>query len=434
MKRFSILLALFVLLATETIAQNIFSIETEAGTDCSNEIRVSWAADTLTQACGTSLVLALASDKDWKNARTYQPEQNLRWTGFCGIESDDVNGNAIKEDAVFIKCGVTLSGLKKDTEYKYYVTDGTEKSAEHHFRTAGAKEWSACVISDFHSYPPLPGRLVSAMSMIETVRKYDPIVNWVVSPGDVVAWGGSYSFWKRLFEEQTFSEMMWARVNGNHDNWTKRTVPDRSYDMPNEFFMGTSYFPRNGYEGEMGRSYHFRYGEVMFVMMNTEAMRYKAGFEKARQWLEEVVMQARAGKNAPRYVVVCMHYEWFVGTSGKTSQYGRWHEVFDRLGVDLALAGNNHVYVRTSPLYEDKVTDGSKGTVYVVTSSSDNGRGRPFDGKPMLNSDKIMARWSEGPHTVSAIAMNVNSKRIRLVLLDRDGNEIDSCEVLSKKK
>ncbi|MBQ0025244.1 MAG: metallophosphoesterase [Bacteroidales bacterium] len=413
-------------------AQNIYSIETEPSEDCSSGVRISWAADT--SLFQTYVLYTKATDSQWKNALQANAEESWRCETYNGIWSDDASGREFYEDAVFVKCGTTLSGLKPDTEYKYVITDGTERSREHRFRTAGAKEWSACIISDIHSYTPLPGRLASAMSMIDTVQTHGSPVHFVLSPGDVVAWGSSYSFWKRLFEENNFEEMMWARVNGNHDNWTKQSQVDRKFELPNDFFLGSSYFPRNGYEGEEGVCYHFRYGDLMCVMLNTEDMHSKEGFEAARDWLEKVVAEARASKNAPRYIAVLMHYEWFIGTSGKTSEYGRWHDTFDRLGIDLAVAGNNHVYVRTPAIYDGEPTDGSKGTVYVVTSSSDNGRGRSFSDAPMLNDDLIQTRWTEGPHTVSAIYMNVNRKRIKLTLLNRYGEVIDSCEVVAKAR
>ena len=104
------------------------------------------------------------------------------------------------------------------------------------------------------------------------------------------------------------------------------------------------------------------------------------------------------------------------------------------MGVDLALAGNNHIYVRTAPLYGGKATDGTRGTVYVQVPSSDNERGQAIKEMPQQNEDKIRAKWYEGPQTVGAIHLSANKKRMVLTLLDRNGNQIDQCEVLAKKK
>ena len=170
-------------------------------------------------------------------------------------------------------------------------------------------------------------------------------------------------------------------------------------------------------------------------MLNTEDMNDKKGeFEPAADWVRSVVAQERASDNPPTFVVACMHYEWFIGTNGRTSEYGRWSKVFDEVGIDLALAGNNHVYLRTLPLYAGEKTDGKhRGTVYMQTSASDNDRGRALSEDPLQNADLIETRWTEGPHSVSAIHMEVTPKSIKLTLRDRTGSPLDACTIPAKR-
>lgn len=426
-KSILIIAALFV--AVSAFGQKIFSISTGPGEDASTQMGISWATDS--SVVESWVLLARQSDRDWKKAVKIPQQQKEWFVAFDGMYSDDEKGNDFYENARFFKCGVMLSGLSKDTEYKYVICEaGGERSSEHHFRTAGAKKWSCCVISDFHSYPPLPGRLSSAMGMIDTMVAKDPSVSWILSPGDVVAWGGSYSFWKRYFEEPNVERFFWARVNGNHDNWTKQSQITRNFNISNSYFLGTSYFPHNGYEGEVGVCYHFRYGNTLFLMMNTEDLRNSGNYEDAFAWIREVVAKERALKNPPKFIVVCQHYEWFVGTDGHTSQYGRWHKFCDEMGIDLAIAGNNHVYVRTAPIFDGKVAENGKGTVYLVTSSSDNGRGRKFHETRFDNQDLIRFRWTEGSKTISAVHMTVDNNSISLELLDREGKVIDSTRIV----
>lgn len=403
----------------------IFSISTGPGEDAAHQACISWATDTT--ITGTYILLARKGSCDTVK---FLPQQQTRWDAFNGVWSDDKDGHEFHEDAVFTKCGVILPELEADTEYEYVVASEGERSSVHSFRTAGASRWSACVISDFHSYTPLPGRLEAAMGMIGTIRNIDPSLDWIFSPGDVVAWGGSYSFWKRLFEEEEFGKMMWGRVNGNHDNWTKGSQVTHNFDIPNDYFLGTSYFPRNGYDAEMGVCYHFRYGNTLFVMLNSEDLNGKGETQAAMDWVRSVVKSARKGDNPPTFTVVCQHWEWFIGTNGRTSEYKRWHELFDELDVDLAVAGNNHVYVRTHPLYQGSITDGRRrGTVYLQTPSCDDDRGRKISDKEFHNSDKIAFRWSEGSHTVGAVHMAVDKKSITLTLFDRNGSKLDRCVI-----
>lgn len=84
-------------------------------------------------------------------------------------------------------------------------------------------------------------------------------------------------------------------------------------------------------------------------MLNSEMMRKDEGLAAAQQWVRRVIQE-----NPARYVVVMEHYQWFFATTGRTSQYERWHDLFDECGVDLAIAGNNHIYARTNALYEGK--------------------------------------------------------------------------------
>ncbi len=419
------------------VSSQLYSISTGPGDDAATAMCISWACDTVVKH--TRVLLTEAADKEWASVREIAPEQNYQVDVFKGVYSTAADGSDMYEDAVFTKCGVMVTGLRPDTDYKYVIVDKDgdrllARSTEHHFRTAGAESWSACIISDFHSYPPIPTRLEAAMGMIDTMQRLDPSLDWIFSPGDVVAWGGSYSFWRRMFEEDNFNEFFWARVNGNHDNWTRESQITHNFDIPNDYFTGTSYYPQNGYPGEEGVCYHFRYGNTLFVMLNTEDMSKPGEFEAAAAWLRDCVNFARGSANPPTFVVVCMHYEWFIGTSGRSSEYTRWHRVFDELGVDLAVAGNNHVYVRTPALYDDKVTDGTFGTVYLQTTASDNDRGRALADTPMQNADKIAVRWTEGTYSVSAIHMDVNPERISLTLLDRNGNRIDSTVVPAKPR
>lgn len=417
----------------ETETPLLYSISTGPGADASNSICVSWAADLA--VTGSRVFYTTVSDSDWKNAVLVSPEQNYLCSVFNGVASVDVSGKDMTEKAEFNKCGATLSGLEPDTDYQYAIlTEDGKRSRIGRFKTAGAREWSCCLISDFHSYPPIPKRLASAMGLIDKMETFNNPPDWVLSSGDVVAWGGSYSFWKRFFEEDNCATHMWARANGNHDNWTKESQETGNYNIPNDYFKGTSFYPQNGYPGEEGVCYSFRYGNTLFIMLNTEDMSSGKEFNAAADWMKSVVSEAGKSPDPPVFTVVCLHYEWFYGTNGKASEYSRWHSVFDQTGVDLAFAGNNHVYLRSHPLFNGKVTTAGKGTVYIQTPSSDDDRGRSFDKDVFQNKELIAYRWTEGSHTVGAIHMQVSEDRMTLTLIDRNGNKVDSTQIVPRKK
>lgn len=400
------------------------------GANASNEIRLNWHTNL---GSGDSyIVYTKKSDKNWKKAIRARADQEL-CTVFDSIYSKKPSGENFYEDVRFMRNTIALLGLKQDTEYKYKLSSeknfpdssySNKNSEIHYFKTAPKSEkWDMGIISDMHVYTPLPNRQIVAMEMIQQLEKQNKKpFDMMLHVGDMSAWGGSYSFWPTLYADSTFSRYVWAGVNGNHDNMTRLNA------QSNKFFRSVNNNPINGYTGEIGVSYYFIYGDALFVMLNNEAMKSAEELAKAQDWTREVIKS-----NPAKYVIVLSHYQWFMGNDGKSSQYNRWAALFDEYGVDLAISGNNHIYVRTNALYADQETDGSKGTVYIQTPSSDNERGRSLD-EQLYNKDLIKLRWSEGSKTVGALIMKANKKHLTLTLYDRNGNAMDQVSIKSKSK
>lgn len=431
-KTFTLLLALLFVEAAFAQSGSIYSISTAPGEDASVQMRVSWATDT-TQT-GSAVLYTLESDSSWEDAIAVPAMEEYRCDIFNGNKYELADGTIATAEVVFTKCGASLSGLHPDTDYKYVIqTAQGQKSTVHHFRTAGGRKWSACVISDFHSWLTRPVRIESAMGFLDTAAKLDPSLDFILSPGDLLAFGGCYYLWQKLFERPVFEKFMWARANGNHDNWDMETPRNLRSDIPNHYFQATSYFPHNGYAGQEGVCYHFRYGNTMFVMVNSEDISpEKPGeLDAARNWVRSVVTQERRGVNPPTFVVVCMHYEWFKGVDGKDFQYKHWSGLFDEIGVDVAIAGNNHAYMRSHRLFGGKVVDkkDGPGTLYLVNPASDNDRGRAVSETESFNDELIARRWSEGKHTVAGLHISADEKHMNITLIDREGRTIDSCTV-----
>ena len=413
-----------VALAGATFAQDkVFSVTTSPAENTKRGMNISWATDK--SISNATLEITRTSDAEWKNSRM-EVFNGEYCTTFDNQYSKHPNGKNFYEDVKINKYNAFAGKLRKNTGYKYRIIAGGDTSDVHYFKSSGRKNWEACIISDFHAYAPLYGRTEAAMKMISTVEKYDKPFDWVLHLGDITAWGGCYSFWQQLYEEEPFKNYMWAGVNGNHDNMTRTNKGNT-----NKFFRDVAAYPLNGYEGELGVCYFFKYGDVLFIMLNNENMRSQEGLEAAQQWVRKVVKE-----NPARYKVVCEHYQWFFGASGKDSQYARWSELFDELGISLALAGNNHIYVSTHPLYNGEVVDPGQGTVYIQTTSSDNERGSECDytKAPEHNPDKIKFRWSEGAKTVSAMHMKVTRRKMTITLLNRNGQILDTTEILPYRK
>lgn len=422
MKPLLLSLALLLGLYAPAATSGLFSIVTNAGEDCNTGVNISWGADT---TAGPSWVaLTRAGDAQWRDTVHIAAHSALA-TVYYGNYSKLPNGHDWFETALFSKCGAEVTGLKPATAYKYRIESANGGVSDtHYFKTAPLSQaWTACVISDVHTYSPLPHRLQSAMEMVSTVDRRQPI-DWALHIGDMVAWGGSYSFWQQLYAQPWFSRVMFTGLNGNHDNMS------RNYELTGRYFRWANNMPLNGYGSQKGVAYWFRYGDVLFIMLNNEEMRSEAGLHQAQNWVRKVVSD---NASWARMRVVCEHYEWFDCINGRDSQYSRWRQVFDDCGIDLAISANNHIYARTVPLKADKAD--TAGTVYVQTSSCDDERGREVKPGYQLteNTDKIVTHWTEGPHTVGAILMHYDNHGLHLKLLDRYGKVHDNFTVTRKR-
>lgn len=403
----------------EAASTGEYTVIANPGEDAAHSARINWHSDL--GANMSKIYYTTADDSTWTNSRRAQGWQEV-CTAYNGHSSKNPAGQDIFEDARFIRNTVELRDLNPDTEYIYrFSTD--KNSTMRRFRTAPLSgNWSAAIISDFHAYTPLPKRVDAAMSMLDTLEaRNGGDFNLILHVGDICAWGGSYSFWRDLYTRPQFAKYTWAGVNGNHDNMDRK-----SKRLSNDYFHFANNNPNNGYGNERGVCYYFKWNNTLFIMLNSEAMRSDDGLAEAQKWVKDVIKD-----NPAKYVVVMEHYQWFFATNGRTSQYERWCKVFDECGVDLAIGGNNHIYARTNAIYDGRETDGSKGTVYLQTASSDNERGQALQ-EWTDNKDMIKFRWSEGPKTVGGILLKADDAKLRLTMYDREGRELDSVEVLAK--
>lgn len=416
----SLLLPVLVCTSQPAAMAEVRSLIANPAEDCSTQMNIGWQADLGETSC--SLVYTQKQDASWAHATTVAGKSQ-RSEVFDGIDSKTPDNKDWKEEAKFLDYGVTLTGLKPDTEYMYKVSCGdASTTAVRYFKTAGAREFSFLWFSDVHAYTPLPDRVKSLNSVVEAAIMLDPSVDFVFSTGDVTAWGGSYSFWKNLFEQPFAQNYMFADVIGNHD-WMKRRDGGSS-----EFFAVAHNNPTNGYAGQEGVCYWFIYGDVLFITFNNEQMKTSPEAEAAAKTWAASVIEKQKGRY--KRIIIAEHYQWFEGRNGRSSWYNHWKEFCDEHHVTLALSGNNHVYERTNTLCDDQVVSDGLGTVYMEAPSSDGERG--VEAGPLtINADKLAFTWSSHTHsnetavkTTGCVLVDVGPKSIktRLVYID-DNNQ-----------
>jgi len=396
------------------------------GENSANEMRISW--HTATSITGSFVEYTKKSDATWANKQKVVGTYYLSTT-WNGVTSRGAGGADFTQNIQVNKYGAVLSNLDPNTEYMYRV-GLNELSDTRYFKTAGAKEYSFGWISDIHATANnwLSGRLTAATNMMTRLITAAGAggVNFMLSTGDDVAYGAGYDYWGDLFNHAHYKNYMWVTMIGNHDAHT--TAATAATDS-HEFFRDTHNNPRNGYAGQEGCTYWFKYGDVLWVILNSMDLS-EAQLPKAQAWLKQVIQN-----NPAQYIIVAEHYQYFSGVTGATNtEFTRWNKIFDECGVDLALAGNNHIYLRTKSLFNNAVnTDPTKGTVYIQAPSSDNDRGQAMDASVSSNADKIVFRWTEGGPTVGGILVTVNEDKIRVRLYNRSGTLLDDADIPTKR-
>lgn len=382
------------------------------GADATTSARINWHSDL--GGPDTYCFFTTADDADWSDSECIEPTRE-ECDVYDNMYSRTPEGADFYESVRFVRNVAAIDSLRPGTRYMYRLGEKPDGETRYFSTLPDDGTWTAAIISDFHSYTPLPDRKKAAMSMLDKLKDVNGgDFDMILHLGDITAWGGSYSFWRTLYDDPYFRNYMWAGVNGNHDNM------DRTNKFNgNQFFRNTNANPSNGYEGQQGVCYYTKLGELLLIALNSEAMRTDEGLAEAQNWVAEVIEN-----NPSKYTAVMEHYQWFYGEQGNTSQFSRWNNFFDRYKVDFALGANNHIYVATHPVMDGKVTEPGYGTVYIQTPSSDNERG--IGTKELTgNTDLIKSRWSEGSNTVGALLMKVTPDNIIVSLYDRYGNLVD---------
>ncbi len=396
-----------------TMAEAPRTVIVNPGEDATTSARVNWHSDI--GGADTYCYITTADDTDWSEAWRVEPERE-ECTVYDNMYSKKPDGQDFYESARFIRNVASLEKLQPGTRYMYRVGENAGGETRYFSTLPDNGTWTAAIISDFHSYTPIPERKKAAMSMLDKLKETNGSdFDMILHIGDITAWGGSYSFWRDLYDEPYFRNYMWAGVNGNHDDMDRTGKFNGNY-----FFKNANANPLNGYEGQEGVCYYTKLGDLLLIALNSEAMRTPEGLAAAQNWVKEVIAD-----NPSKRIAVMEHYQWFYGNQGATSQFSRWNELFDKYEVDFALAANNHIYVATHPIKDGKVTEPGKGTVYIQTPSSDNERG--VEAKELTdNTGLIKSRWTEGAKTVGAMLMKVTPENIEISLYNRNGDLIDT--------
>ena len=260
----------------------------------------------------------------------------------------------------------TLTGLRPGTRYVYRVGDGAAWSEPHTFVTAGAggSTFKFLVFGDSQSI-----NYEVWGTTLQQAYQANPDAVFLTNVGDLVDVGQDYAQWNAWFNaaQHVIDAIPIMPVTGNHETYT----PEHRFSMP-VFFTAQFKLPANGPEALQGQVYSFDYGDVHFVVLDSQAGeegRFVPDMLAQQQsWLEKD-LQATDKK----WKIALVHKPPYNNKApdGDSGIRRSFVPLFDKYHVDVVFTGHDHVYARTYPLYDSVIVDSAaKGTVYVATGRS----------------------------------------------------------------
>ena len=428
--------------ATTLAVNGVDIIYTNPGEDCMSEVIISWHSSD----ANSKLIYTKATDKNYENATTIE---------VTGVYDDT---SFIYYDVCrFYKCKVELKGLDADTYYIYKVSTGKITSREHKFKTAGTGDFTFGYMSDIHAVPydnldlgmTAVKKLQTVQTLLTKAKKVSGELSMIVTTGDEVWRGSQYSNWLEWSKTQYVTateDFLWAGAVGNHEYYTQVTdsvgnyYPDKYKSDPSAIYSDPDYFyntyfnavksvPNNGPEG-IPSCYWFLYNNVLFISIDSMQVSEYAKVNQIREWFCNVV-ESNEGKY--QYIIAYQHYPWYDFETGNDKRAYLWYDLFDRYGVDLALSGHMHGYLRTKQLYNQQIsTDENVGTYYVVSPQIGD---RPKSIKSYNNVD-LFAKWeSTIPYKDYSAMSTITVTKEGMVyrLIDVEGNIKDEFTIKAKR-
>lgn len=291
--------------------------------------------------------------------------------------------------------GVELRGLRPATRYAYRVEAGGAASEAGSFTTAPAGDvpFSFLVYGDNRSDPAAHERVVAAMLRAPS--------DFLVHTGDMVQTGGSDTDWQIFFriERPLLRDRCLFGAVGNHE------LVGYGADRFLRYFH-PSKAASPGTEG--GLFYSVRWSNARFFFLNAMAP-WDSSHD--REWLGRELDRSAVEDGAVHRIAVMHHGPFSAGPHGPNTAFvrGGVEELLRARGVDLVLAGHDHLYERGE----------SRGLKYIVSG----GGGAPLYQKRSHPHGATQA--IEATHHY--VAMRVDGDEVKAEARRADGTLIEAC-------
>ncbi len=313
---------------------------------------------------------------------------------------------------------VTCHNLDPQTTYLCCFGGEAGFSAEYECKTMpqNPQKLHAAIISDaqigdVESFYPMLGVLLR-----ESANRI-PCPSVMLSTGDLVDSPGSKADYLRTINAapEIFAGKIWIPTPGNHE-WGATEITN---------YKSHWNLPLRGEKTTDELLYTVRIGPVTFVSLPGH------GDELPELFISEVEKElAAVGELGAPWIVALMHSSPY-GKSGRTFTQ-KYVPALERAGVDLALCGHEHIYIR-STVYRGKRAPIGQGITYICTGFAGpvHDRNARFPWQDYVYGDNREQMTVEGKQDFTMGLLSATEKKLILNFSTLSGKDID--EIILEK-
>lgn len=261
-------------------------------------------------------------------------------------------GIAANTKRSYLSHKVLATGLQPNTTYSYRVGKDGAWSTIGSFKTAKGNNDAFSFIYVTDTQANTEEMFNISQKTIHAAQDTVPNAQFLLIAGDLVETSGSSNSeweWEQWFScmQDIWYDMPIVPIQGNHD-----TSSNNNFAL--HFNTDTTFNQTAQTAGTTmnGTVYSFVYGDALFMIVNYEDYKKEGYFEALSNWMEK---QVNDNKNV-KWRIACYHKNMFTGSKshqsdsdGKTVRAAML-PVFDKLNIDLALQGHDHIYEVIGPV------------------------------------------------------------------------------------
>lgn len=367
--------------------------------------------------------------------------QAITWQTPITINNSFLQYSEAKDKNVFLKKAITvkavskefdtdlssvnlhtaiLNHLKPGTTYLYRVGTPKEWGEFHTFTTEGKNlnSFKFLVFGDSQSGDAKNPEYKPWMVTCQKAFQRNPEAKFFINLGDLVEEGQSYPHWNKWFEgsKGVIDTIPIVPVVGNHETYS----PNTRIDGPPVFWVKQFKLPQNGPEGLKSQVYSMDYGNVHFVILDSQGKEEKSSgniLEMQKSWLEKDLKN-----NKQKWTIVLFHKPIYANSPrGNKDVTKAFQPIIDKYHVNLVLNAHEHIIARTYPIYNNEiVSDTNKGTVYYTVGRSGN---KFYNDAAPITYDAFFYNPKDQPNY---LVISVETNRLLIKNFRQDGTLLDN--------